>query len=327
MKRPSLRPAPETPRRNKPDPLIYGHVWLLHHWYVIISSMGQIARAPLSTLMTSAVIGIALALPMGLYLLLENVQQISGEWGGNIQISLFLKQEVPENKAHALADHLLQKPDISTVQIITPAEALEEYRTLSGFGEALTTLETNPLPFVLILQLSTQDLSTRATEQLLAELNQIPEVEIAQFDMLWVKRLLAILQLVKRGILLLATFLFLTVVLVIGNTIRLSIYNRREEIEVYKLIGATDPFIRRPFLYLGFWYGLSGGIIAWLLISLSLWILAEPIKQLTAVYYSQLNIIGLDWLSTLGLFTGGSLLGLSGAWLAVNRHLKEINPS
>jgi cell division transport system permease protein len=144
--------------------------------------------------------------------------------------------------------------------------------------------------------------------------------------MLWLKRLFAIMEIVRRGVLILAGLLSLAVLLIIGNTIRLTIYNRREEIEIYKLIGATDAFIRRPFLYTGFWYGLSGSSMAWLLVNFSFWFLQEPVKQLTTLYDSQFELVTLRLLSSLILLSTGVLLGLVGAWLAVGRHLKNIQP-
>lgn len=325
MKRPPV-PPPTPPRRppTKTSQTLYGNAWLTHHLTTFFTSFGQIIRTPLPSLMTATVIGIALALPTGLYLLLENVQHLSNEWNGTAQISLFLKQTVSEEKAQNLANWLLQKKDISSVQIITPAQALEEYRNLSGFGPALTAMEENPLPYVLIVQLATTN--TEMGERLLEELKRKSEIEVAQFDMLWLKRLFAMIALVQRGVLILASLLTLAVLLVIGNTIRLAIYNRREEIEIHKLFGATDAFIRRPFLYIGGWYGLLGGMIAWLLVHLCFWFLQEPVKQLSLLYYSQFELVTLDLSSSVALLLIGGLLGLTGAWLAVGRHLKEIQP-
>ncbi|MDM8569539.1 FtsX-like permease family protein, partial [Thiotrichales bacterium HSG1] len=153
------------------------------------------------------------------------------------------------------------------------------------------------------------------------------EVEVAQFDMLWAKRLFAMLEIVQRGTLVLAILLSLGVLLIVGNTIRLAIQNRRKEIEINKLVGATDAFIRRPFLYTGFWYGLLGSLIAWLLVTTSLWSLHGPVKKLTALYYSKFELITLGILPSMALISVGILLGLMGAWIAVNKHLRDIEPS
>jgi cell division transport system permease protein len=300
------------------------NAWLAHNFAVLVSSYRQIIHTPLSSVMTTTVIGIALALPAGLYVLLDNVQNISGEWGGVAQISLFLKQDVNERQVHNLADKLLNNSEIASVQVIMPDEALAEYKKLSGFGEALTALETNPLPVVLVIQATNND--TNTTENLLEYLSKLPQVDIAQFDMLWLKRLFAIVKIVQRGVLLLAILLCLAVLLVIGNTIRLAIDNRHDEIEIIKLVGGTDAFIRRPFLYTGFWYGLLGSLIAWLLIQLSFWLLQSPVQQLTALYYSDFEMITLNFSSSLTLMISGSSLGFLGAWLAVGKHLKQIQP-
>lgn len=300
------------------------NAWLAHNFSVLISSFREIIHTPLPSAMTTTVIGIALALPTGLYVLLENVQNISGEWGGVAQISLFLKSDVDEKQVHLLADQLLNQNEIASVQVIMPEEALAEYKKLSGFGEALTALEDNPLPAVLVIQPNNTDSST--TENLLEYLSKLPEVDIAQFDMLWLKRLFAIVKIVQRGVVLLAILLCLAVLLVIGNTIRLAIDNRHDEIEITKLVGGTDAFIRRPFLYTGFWYGLLGSLIAWLLIQLSFWLLQTPVKQLTTLYYSEFEMVTLNFSSSLTLIISGSSLGLLGSWLAVGQHLKQIQP-
>ncbi len=317
-----------TQKQNKPrhKSSQQDYAWLLHHIYVLFSSLGRIIRTPLPTLMTATVIGIALALPTGLYLLLENVQQISRDWEGVAQISLFLKPEInDEQQINIFSDRLYsQYVEISGIDVITPTRALAEYSELSGFGEALKALEENPLPAVLVIQPATTEVE--ATQHLLKKLEQLPEVDIAQFDMLWLKRLLTIIKIIRRGVLILAFLLSLAVLLIIGNTIRLAIYNRREEIEIYKLVGATDIFIRRPFLYVGFWYGLSGGLIAWLLVNTSFWLLQTPVKQLAILYESQLKLMTLDFLTSFVLLSCGAMLGLAGAWLAVGRHLKDIEP-
>ncbi|MDM8564190.1 permease-like cell division protein FtsX [Candidatus Halobeggiatoa sp. HSG11] len=300
-----------------------GSAWLSYQLYILLSSLGNIVRTPLPSLMMVGVIGIALALPTGLYLLLENVQYISRDWGGAAQISLFLRHDLGENEIEDLADRLYQHPDISNVRLITPADALKEYQTFSG--DALQTLSENPLPTVLVIQPASSD---NAINQILLEkLQELAEVEVAQFDMLWAKRLFAMLEIVQRGTLILAILLSLAVLLIVGNTIRLAVQSRRKEIEINKLVGATDAFIRQPFLYTGFWYGLLGGTIAWLLITISLWSLQGPVKKLTALYYSKFELITLGMLPSATLLLVGILLGLIGAWISVNRHLRDIQPS
>ena len=157
-------------------------------------------------------------------------------------------------------------------------------------------------------------------------LSALPGVELAQLDVQWVKRLHAILQIIRRSVTALAALLSLAVLLVVGNTIRLDILNRRAEIEVTKLIGATDGFIRRPFLYGGIWYGLLGGILALALSGAALLLLREPVAQLSSLYASAFRLRMFDWRLAALVLGGGATLGWLGSWLAVGRHLKRIEP-
>ena len=298
--------------------------WFSHHIYVFFFSLGQVSRNPLATLMTASVIGIALALPTGLYLLMENARSVSQGWDGVMQISLYLKHEISDEQARQFSIKLQRHPDIKQLRLMTRKQALEEYKQLSGFSEALNMLVENPLPAVVVIRprLSTPE----AGQALLAQLNQRPEVDIAQFDQRWLKRLFAIMDIIRRGVLILAILLALAVLLIIGNTIRLSIQSRREEIEVNKLFGATDRFIRRPFLYSGWWYGFLGSLFAWGLISYALHLLDEPTRKLSSLYFSQYNLISLDFQASAILLLTGPVLGLLGAGLAVGRHLRSIQP-
>ncbi|OOZ36291.1 permease-like cell division protein FtsX [Solemya velesiana gill symbiont] len=302
-------------------------IWFMRHLQVSLSSLGRLSRNPVSTLMTAAVIGIALSLPIGLHLLLNNAQQLSGNWDGAASISLFLTKETGQESATKLAARLRLQDEIEHVQLISREEALEEFRTLSGFSSVLDSLEGNPLPNVLIIEPGEKHSSPEAAEQLLGELEKIREVEFAQLDLQWVRRFQGITQIAKRAVWVLGTLLGIAVLLIVGNTIRLEIQNRHAEIEITKLIGGTNTFIRRPFLYSGFWYGLFGGIIAWLLVTLSLILLDSPVEKLAGLYGSQFGLSGVD-LTTFALLLGGSsLLGLCGSWIAVGRHLSEIEPT
>ncbi len=310
---------PSPPSRQGPM-----QAWFMHHLYVLFSSLGQLSRQPLPTLLTASVIGIALALPAGLYLLLENAQQISQHWDGSVQMSLFLKTEVEDAQAQQLADELRGHTGIATVELITRAQALEEYRRLSGFSDALSALDDNPLPAVLVVTPKQSD--PQSSQAVLEQLSQLPAVDIAQFDMRWLKRLFAIMDMVRRGILILSSLLALAVLLVIGNTIRLAIHNRREEIEITRLFGATDAFIRRPFLYAGIWYGLFGSLLAWVLVKIAFAQLQTPVQTLTRLYHSDYSLVTLSLNDSLLLLLAGAGLGLAGAWLAVGQHLQAIRP-
>lgn len=301
-------------------------VWLLRHIQVALSSLGRMSRSPIGTLMTTTVIGIAVSLPTGMWVMLDNVKQLSGSWEGSATISVFLKNDHTETQVIAFAEQLRRRPQISNVQLITRDDALVEFQQLSGFGKALDVLQENPLPPVLVITPEREHSEPALAEKLLNELKQEPLTDFAQLDLEWVKRFHAITEIAIRGVIVLGSVLSLAVLLIIGNTIRLEIQNRHDEIEITKLIGATNAFIRRPFLYIGFWYGLIGGLTAWLLVSISLWLLSGPIEKLTGLYHSEFSLDILGPAGTVIVLLGTALLGLLGASIAVGRHLSNIEP-
>lgn len=301
--------------------------YLLRHLQTALASLGRASRAPFSSLITAGAIGIALALPAGLYVVLQEAQRLDGNLDSAAQISLFLKASVRDAEAQEMAARLQKWPEIGAVHAISRSEALEEFRRASGFGQALDALPENPLPAVLVLQPKVEYAQPQQARGLLDRLRALPEVDIAQLDLEWLQRLSAIMDLARRGVLVVAGLLGLAVLLVIGNTIRLDIQNRRDEIVIMKLIGATNAFIRRPFLYSGFWYGLAGGLIAWLLVNLSLWLLREPVVRLANLYAGGFQVPNVGLYSTLALLALGAVLGVLGSLLAVSRHLGAIEPS
>lgn len=297
-----------------------------HHRQMAHDSLWRILRSPFSSLMTWAVLAIALALPTGLYLFLNNAQIVTSNWDGASQISLFLKADVEEEQARRLQTSLQLRNDIAAVVFVSKAQAMAEFRELSGFGEALDYLEDNPLPNVLIVRPDVSAGDVQKQAGLLEKLQKMSEVEEAQLDLNWVKRLYYIMELSQKAVLALALLLSLAVLLVVGNTIRLAIESRRDEIVIVKLIGADNAFVRRPFLYTGIWYGLGGGLMAWWIISLSLLWLEGPVRNLASVYSSSFELIGLGIGDSLLLILSATVLGWLGAWLAVARHLGEIEP-
>jgi len=300
--------------------------YFVHHLQAFFYSLGSMWRNPLSSFMTVAVIGIALALPSGLHVILKNVQGISSGWENAAQISLFLKRGITEEKAKKLVENLAAMPEIVSVKYLSPDDALKEFRQSSGFGDALNVLDENPLPTLLIVQPSTEFTAPAQVGNLLDRLRDHGEVDMAQLDMEWIKRLYALMEIGKRGVLVLAALLALAVLLIVGNTIRLAIQSKRDEIEVQKLIGATDAFIRRPFLYSGVWHGFLGAIIAWLLVVISLWLLNGPVQRLSILYDSNFELGSLGVSASATLLAAGIMLGLLGAWAAVGKHLREIEP-
>jgi len=277
--------------------------------------------------MTAAVIAIALALPMGLYIALDNIGQVSSGWDGSTKISLFLHTKVEKREAQKLRQRLQKHKSIKKIDLIDKKQGLEQFKEISGFGDALKHLDGNPLPIVLVVHPRMSANQPDKTTRLVKDLGKNKLVELAQLDVQWVKRLYTFLEIANRSIWVISCMLAIAVLLIIGNTIRLDIQNRREEIEVSKLIGASDAFIRRPFLYTGIWYGLIGGVLAWIVVQISLILMENPIHQLALLYHSDFRLSGMGMGNTLLLVTFSCSLGLIGSWIAVSRHLKDIEPS
>ncbi len=302
--------------------------WFIRHLQTFFYTLGLLARAPLATFLTAAVIGVALALPAGLYVVLDNVREATRGWDASSQVSVFLKLDLDDRQARAMADRLEKWPDVEAVRIITRAQALQEFRALSGFAEVMEAFsDDNPLPAVLVVEPRIGVTDTASVEQLVERLGALPEVDVAQLDLAWLKRLFAILRIVERGVLVLTALLAAGVLLVVGNTMRLGIENRRQEIEIAKLFGATDAFIRRPFLYSGLLYGAMGGLVAWLLVWIGFLLLGEPVERLTLLYSGEYRLQGLGLRASMVVLGGGALLGLLGSWLSVGRHLAAIEPT
>jgi cell division transport system permease protein len=301
--------------------------WRLHHRQMLVAGFTRLYRRPVATGMTVAVIGIAIALPASLLVLVQNVQQLSGSWQGAARISLFLKQGLSDQAVQETAAAARSTTGVAALQVISADQALTEFKHRSGFGDALALLGDNPLPAVLVVQPDSAHSAPEAAAALGQTLSQLPQVDQVRLDVQWLRRLQGILDILRRVVLIVGCLLGVAVVLIVGNTIRLDIEGRRTEIEVSKLIGATDRFIRRPFLYYGAGYGLTGGVIAWLLVSLSLALLGGPVTRLAGLYGSEFSLTGAGLSGTALMLAGGALLGWLGAWLAVARHLRDIEPS
>jgi cell division transport system permease protein len=316
-----------SPRRSRaPRLLDLPQVWLAHHAQSAIATLGRLLRAPLATVMTVAVIGIALALPAALYVLTNNLRHLVGSWDQAAAISLFLHRDIPDTGAQALAGQLRQWPELKGVQVIGAAVALAEFREQAGFGEALAQLTENPLPAVLAVFPRDAYATPEEVEGLEGRLSELPEVDFVRVDTRWLMRFQAILDLAETLVMLLAGLLALGVLLIVGNTIRLEIQNQRGEIEIMELVGATASFIRRPFLYAGVWYGLLGGLGAWFLVTIAVLVLQGPVSRLASLYRADFPLAGLGPRALLVILGGSMLLGLVGSWIAVNRHLREVEP-
>ena len=299
--------------------------WLSHHQRVSLSTLAELLGNPYTSLMTWLVIGIALGLPLILYVVLQNVSSISGDWGGKPRVVLYLTQEVTLEGGQALAMEIEQRDDIEETVFVSSAKALQEFQRRSGFGDVLSTLDRNPLPHVIEVVPVNPDPLDLGKLVSAWEVNML--VENVSVDLQWLERLFALLVFAERLVTALAIVLGLGVMLIMGNTIRLAIESRRQEIEVIKLVGGTDAFVRRPFLYLGFWYGLGGAVTAFFLLQTSLYFLSAPVEMLAQSYRDDFALQGLGFLSNLLLLVSGSILGIIGSVLAVSRHLADIEPA
>jgi len=302
-------------------------VWLSHHGRSALASLGDLTRAPAASMMTITVVGISLALPAALHLTTRNLATLVQGWQEHAALSLFLTPNLDGAGAKVLAEQIAAHPGVSRVRLITPDEGLAELRGASGLAEAVGLLPENPLPTVLALEpspaLAGDSTKLTALREAFASL---PGVADARLDTAWVQRLDAVLALGGRAALVLAGVLSLAVLLVVGNTLRLEVANRRREIELMSLVGATPAFVRRPFLYAGAWHGLLGALVAIVIVTSAVILLQSPVSRLAALYGTEFRLAWLDATTLLSVLGGGPALGLIGAWLAVGRHLAACEP-
>jgi cell division transport system permease protein len=311
--------------RNRQRTVNHFARWFQLHYRNGKEALRGMYEQPLANALTVAVIGIALALPGSLNLLVQNGRNLAGGWDSARDFSVYLTPGIEVSAAEALAAELRNSTSIATVTVIPADIALEDFKDSSGLGEVLETLEINPLPHTLVVRpidsAGGQELAIVAEK-----LSARPNVDIVKIDTQWVERLNAILDFLNRVVTLASLMLLVAVIIIVGNTIRLDIQSRRDEIEVLKLLGASDGFVRRPFLYVGLWYGLIGGLVALVLLIIGGWILAAPLERLIGLYDSDISLLGLDGTTALFIIGGGVLSGWGGAWNAVSRHLAAIQP-
>lgn len=314
------------PERAAASPRAYrsgAGAWFDHHAYSLVASFGRFFRKPWATLLTIGVMAVALALPLGLWLVLGNVARFAGEVRDSRELSVFLAQDVDLAAARALADTLRARGDIARVELRTPEQGLAELRARSELDAAIDALgpDANPLPSVLLVTPAGDDL-------LLAQsLSHLPQAELVQHDAVWRQRLDGWLRFGGRVALVLAALLGLGALLVVGNTVRLDIQARREELGVLQLLGASDGFIRRPFLYLGAWYGLAAGALALGLLTAAWLALQAPLAELAASYGSGFALQGVDPRQAALVLAGATLLGWLGAGLVTGHFLRQTRPT
>jgi cell division transport system permease protein len=301
--------------------------YIAYHRITLRNAFKKLLVEPVQTLLTVTVIAIALALPSAMFLMLKNVEQLGSGVQASAQLSVFIKKGVTSQQIKQVQKQISDLPKVFSVDYISADQALQEFKALSGFGQALTYLDDNPLPAVFLVQpirLGTS--SSNQVEQLVTTITSFNAVDEVLVDMLWLQRLSVMTDISQKLVLAMVVSLIIGVLLVIGNTIRLGIHSRKEEIVVVKLIGATDAYVRLPFLYSGFLLGLLGGLMASILLVGSLLWIGQSVSVLAALYQSKFDLTGLGFSGVLGLCALGSVIGLCGAWMAVMQHLRTIEP-
>ena len=296
------------------------------HLQALFGALGRLARAPLATLLTLIVIGVALALPAGLALVVNNLRAATGDFSNAVDFTVHFKLGTPIERVQQVAKGARERPDIESVSVTTAEEALAEFKQASGFGDALAALEDNPLPHHLTVRPALNASGPTEVESLRRYFAAFPEVEIVQLDLDWVRRLHSLLDVLRQTLWVVIAVLGLGVLAVIGNTIRLEIQQRRQEIEVTKLVGGSNAFVRRPFLYTGLFYGLGGAALAALIVFAGMTWLDASVGELSAQYGSRFRMEGLNGRG-LGILAGvGAVLGWFGAFISTGKHLRRIEP-
>jgi len=295
--------------------------------HTLAQNIGVLRRmfsSKLAGILNILVIGIALSLPTGMYVLLQNAQGLVAQLSGTPQVSLFMSMDAKADDVDKLRKQLEQHPAIARVEFVARAQALEQLKQSTGLADVIGGLNQNPLPDAFIVY--PKPSAAQSLDELRIELAKLPKVEQAQLDSAWAYKLEALLKFGRMVVLILASLLSLALIAITFNTIRLQILTQRDEIEVAKLIGATNGFIRRPFLYFGAAQGLLGGIMAWLIITISLLLLNHQLNALSQLYASQFVLHPLSFGDSLTLMLFSMYLGWLGAWLSVARHLSQIEP-
>jgi cell division transport system permease protein len=300
-------------------------IWLGRHGRTASASFSRLVHQPFASLMIILVIAVTLAIPAALNLAIKNFAAISSGWDDALDFSVFLDTGVSTAEAESLASLIAQRADVDDVKLITAEAALAEFKEQSGVGAALDHLPDNPLPHTLVVRPSPAN-TPQSMTLLREELDSLPETELVQVDTEWVQRFHAILEIVQQAILIGGSLLGAAIIVIIGNTIRLEIQNRRDEIEVTKLIGASNSFVRRPFLWSGFWFGLFGSVFALGLVQYGLYLLRPTVARLAGLYQSGVTMLTLDLRDSLVIIAIGVTLGLAGSWLAAARHMRSIEP-
>ncbi len=299
--------------------------WRRSHLDGVLFGLQRLLRDPFGQMLTLGVIAVALLLPALGLLALERINAAASAWRPSGDLTVFLSAGEPVERALELADSLAGRQEVVATEVRSPDDALAELRRLSDFAEALSALDANPMPALVIVRLS--PVGANRIDALKQELAALPSVDWVQVDKRWLERLESLLEAARRAVLLAAAILAIAVLLVVGNTIRLEISEKREEIVTLKLLGASDSFVRRPFLYIGLWYGVVGASLSLLLVWLSLKWLQPALADLAASFGNEVALSGIGAQGAVALLAYGAALGWSGALVASTRHLRRAEPT
>ena len=298
--------------------------WAHQHWQTLTTTLRRLAGSPFNTLLNSLVIGVALALPAGGYIALNTVRGVTGDFSGDAQLSVFLELDAKASEVAELQTRVRKLPGVSAIRLVPREQALARLKETEGMAEVIATLGTNPLPDALIV--TAGETGEAQLANLAAQIKALPQVSQVQVDSSWVKRLDALLRLGRLGVISVASMLAAALVAVTFNTIRLQILTQRDEIEVAKLIGATNSFIRRPFFYLGALQGILGGIMGCAIAEAGIWLLNRPILEFVHLYGSEFQLRLLPVADAFAIIALAGALGWLGALLSVSKHLWQIEP-
>lgn len=297
--------------------------WLTQSWRAQRLSLRQFAANPLGNLLTALMLAVALALPACFLVALDNLQGLFVNWSGSHEINVFYTAELSGNKAQELSRRILARPDVQQVRFIDRDAALDEFKRYSGMSEALDALEENPLPAMVMVH-PRSELGQVDRQLLVEQLGTLPGVDSVRFDRQWAMRLGRMLEIARRVVLAVAILLGFAILVIVANTTRLEVLNRREDIRVSTLFGASSPFIRRPFLYTGFWLGLVGGFLALLIVFGMTVALQDPVRALAATYGSDFELAWPGLLTSMTLPLTGALLGMGGSAYSVGRYMRTL---
>ena len=298
-------------------------LWLEHHIDSFKSSLNKHLSNPLSFTFTVLMIAIAISIPISLYILFSSVQQLTEQWDSDKQITLFLNDNVSVSNAQSVADKISNNKWVSHATVINKQQALEDFKQQMGLDSISADLAENPLPHLIIVEPETSLSDIDSLKTLERELKNLKQVQLVQFDLLWFQRLQAILDVITRVQWIVSIILLIAIALIIANVIRWEVAARHSEIEIIKMVGAPDAYVRRPFLYSGFWLGLSGSILALLIVSMSAWMIEQSTTQLASLFGSDFKLASLPFSLSLLIVMLISLLGVFASWIAVSHKLKQ----